>query len=181
MSTETSSKLIQDYRIDLVEPGCHPGAGRYGVQVSLQQDISGVFPYLHAVWENASYDPENHILIWGDAHQRYALRPLEIRVGRVEDSADGQAQAADIVARINAVWLRRDAITPRYDVRRLPAALSLFARLPRTNCRECGRPTCLAFATDLRQGIACVDDCPPLAAPEHAEARRHLMELLGRG
>ena len=185
MSAETPEKpadqqaLIQDYRTELVEPGCHPGTGKFGVRLALRVDISGAMPYLHAVWDHASYDPDNHILIWGDTHQRYALRPLEIRIGRVKDTADGEAQAAQIVERINAVWSQRDQITPRYTVRRVPPALELFTRLPRTNCRECGRPTCLAFANELRQGTVCLNDCPPLGGPDFADARQELLELLG--
>ena len=39
-------------------------------------------------------------------------------------------------------------------------ALDIFKVLPRTNCGECGVPTCLAFAMQLATKKAAIDDCP---------------------
>jgi len=41
--------------------------------------------------------------------------------------------------------------------------LDIYKLLPRTNCRECGTPTCLAFAMLLAQKKAEVDKCPHLS------------------
>jgi len=38
--------------------------------------------------------------------------------------------------------------------------LEIFKLLPKTNCKECGMPTCLAFAMQLAQKRAKLDDCP---------------------
>lgn len=38
--------------------------------------------------------------------------------------------------------------------------LDIFKLLPKTNCKECKQPTCLAFAMKLAQGQAKLDDCP---------------------
>jgi len=38
--------------------------------------------------------------------------------------------------------------------------LDIFKQLPKTNCRECGVPTCLAFAMKLAQKQASLDQCP---------------------
>jgi acetyl-CoA decarbonylase/synthase complex subunit gamma len=38
--------------------------------------------------------------------------------------------------------------------------LEIFKLLPKTNCRKCGVPTCLAFAMALAQKRAKLDDCP---------------------
>ena len=43
--------------------------------------------------------------------------------------------------------------------------LQVFKLLPNTNCRECGYPTCLAFAMKLAAGKESLDKCPP-ASPE---------------
>ena len=47
-------------------------------------------------------------------------------------------------------------------------ALDIYKVLPKTNCRECGFPTCLAFAMQLAAGKAAIDKCPP-ASPEAKE------------
>jgi len=38
--------------------------------------------------------------------------------------------------------------------------LEIFKLLPKTNCKKCGMPTCLAFAMALAQKRARLDDCP---------------------
>ncbi|MFB3892351.1 MAG: acetyl-CoA decarbonylase/synthase complex subunit gamma [Phycisphaerae bacterium] len=47
--------------------------------------------------------------------------------------------------------------------------LEIFKRLPKQNCKECGLPTCLAFAMKVAAGQAGLDSCPRLT-PEAREA-----------
>ena len=48
-------------------------------------------------------------------------------------------------------------------------ALDIYKLLPKTNCKECGPPTCLAFAMQLAAGKASIDRCPH--ASEEAKER----------
>ena len=41
-------------------------------------------------------------------------------------------------------------------------ALDIYKHLPKTNCKKCGYPTCLAFAMKLAVGKAEVEACPDL-------------------
>ncbi len=50
--------------------------------------------------------------------------------------------------------------------------LDIYKKLPKTNCKECGLPTCLAFAMKVAAGQAGLDDCPQLTD----EARSDLSE-----
>jgi acetyl-CoA decarbonylase/synthase complex subunit gamma len=50
--------------------------------------------------------------------------------------------------------------------------IQIFKLLPKTNCKECGVPTCLAFAMNLASGKAELDDCPYVSD----EAREKLTE-----
>ena len=38
--------------------------------------------------------------------------------------------------------------------------LEIYKLLPKTNCKDCGQPTCLAFAMQLAAGKASLDKCP---------------------
>ncbi len=46
--------------------------------------------------------------------------------------------------------------------------LEIFKKLPKTNCRDCGYPTCLAFAMKLAAGQESLDKCPHVS--EEAKA-----------
>jgi acetyl-CoA decarbonylase/synthase complex subunit gamma len=50
--------------------------------------------------------------------------------------------------------------------------IQIFKLLPKTNCKECGVPTCLAFAMNLASGKAELDSCPYVSD----EAREQLAE-----
>lgn len=47
-------------------------------------------------------------------------------------------------------------------------ALEIYKHLPKSNCGECGFPTCLAFAMQLAQKKVALDDCPPVTAEGRA-------------
>jgi acetyl-CoA decarbonylase/synthase complex subunit gamma len=49
------------------------------------------------------------------------------------------------------------------------SGLDIFKKLPKTNCKECNFPTCLAFAMKLAAGQAALDDCPYVTDEVRAE------------
>lgn len=52
------------------------------------------------------------------------------------------------------------------------SGVEIFKLLPKTNCKKCGHPTCLAFAMKLAQRQATLDSCPDVSE----EAKRILGE-----
>ncbi|MGB9920909.1 MAG: acetyl-CoA decarbonylase/synthase complex subunit gamma [Moorellales bacterium] len=46
--------------------------------------------------------------------------------------------------------------------------LDIYKQLPKTNCKECGHPTCLAFAMALASGKASLDACPHVSQEARA-------------
>ena len=48
-------------------------------------------------------------------------------------------------------------------------ALDIFKLLPKTNCKKCGCPTCLAFAMKLATQKATLDDCPDVSEDSKAQ------------
>ena len=173
--------LIESYDLDLVEPGCAPGAGRYGILVILPNDISIVFPYLNAVFPNAQYDHANEVLILKKPTQWYAFRPREIRIANLE-GLEGLSQAREIaenlVGRINKIWEQRKDIVPRLTERKLASIMDIYQLLPRTNCRQCGYLTCLAFAADLRKAATRLEACLPLLKPENTVTKDKIHDLM---
>ncbi len=64
--------------------------------------------------------------------------------------------------------------------------IDIFKQLPKTNCRACGQPTCLAFAMKLAQKQASLDQCPHVseeakAALEGASAPPIKLITIGAG
>ena len=54
-------------------------------------------------------------------------------------------------------------------MKQLSSPMDVIKLLPKTNCRDCGRPTCMVFAVSVIQGQAGLDGCPHL--DDHVRAR----------
>ena len=171
-------KLIENYDFELAEPACRVGGSRFGALVRMPNDISAVFPYLNAVVGRARYDHANRTLIWDEPNQMYAFRPYEIRIAEVQDLQGTRKIVEGLVDRLNNIWQERDTITPNLTERKPPPVIGIFKLLPGTNCKQCGYPTCMAFAAALSQSAAKLEQCPPLLLAECAESREKLSELL---
>ena len=55
-----------------------------------------------------------------------------------------------------------------------PEIIEILKLLPKTNCRECGTPTCMVFATQMVEGVTGVGDCPQLDAPNKKRLSNYL-------
>ena len=47
-----------------------------------------------------------------------------------------------------------------------PQVIQILKCLPKTNCRECGEPTCMVFAARVAEGVKASDACRPIRAEE---------------
>ncbi|MHC1566165.1 MAG: acetyl-CoA decarbonylase/synthase complex subunit gamma [Candidatus Syntropharchaeia archaeon] len=62
---------------------------------------------------------------------------------------------------------------------RVSGPLDIYNLLPRTNCDECGRKTCMAFATELIERTVKLEDCKPLLKEEkYKKAYEKLVDIL---
>ena len=170
-------KLITEYRFELIEDHHSPGSGRYGVRVILSADISISFPYLNVVLNDTLYDHENSILIGASNRRRYAFRPHEIQAGMAKDPSEAPKIADEVIDLVNQVWDRHEQITPSLRERELPTIYEIYKLLPGTNCKECGYPSCLACAADIRNGVIPLDGCPLLSKPEYNQNRERIHAL----
>ena len=59
-----------------------------------------------------------------------------------------------------------------------PSPLDVYALLDKSNCKECGYDTCMAFATDILERKVRVQDCTHLMQdPKQAKNRNKLIEI----
>lgn len=169
--------LIEGYDLELCAPECMPGVTIWSAKARIENDVSEAMPYLNAALDRALYGAGNQYIIWKEGGRKYALRPHELAVSSVLDREQAHELAEKAVSMINEVWGRRDEITPDYKVRIPPKLLDILKHLPRTNCRDCGLASCMAFAAELIEGNRRLADCPPLCEEGNTEAMRCLEEL----
>jgi ArsR family metal-binding transcriptional regulator len=136
----------------------------------LTGDVGAALPYLNAEMERASFNPQNSVLTFMDAHRLVSVHPRRITVAKADEIVDGWRTLDEIRRRVEDVWARRAEIEPSFETRERPPALEIFKRLPRTNCKRCREPSCLAFAVRVWNGEATVGDCTPVFDREGTSA-----------
>lgn len=169
--------LLRSYKITKVKRSfCNPEW--IAVTAELSDDISEVFPYFNAVVKNAVYTPEAQNLNFKMDTGFISLMPQEMSVGQVTCEEDAVKVLDYLKELINDTWEKRTCITPIYERKGEVKAKDILDFLPKTNCRECGLPTCFAFAVALLKGQKRLKDCSALNKPEFAQDKESLARLL---
>jgi len=167
--------LIRDYEVTMATPECRPGSDRLRAFVRFEEDITEVLPYLNAQLDGYDYRHKDAVLMCARDERIYAFRPHEIAIAPVVDNEEAVELASAIVEDINAIWRRRAEIEPRFEGKEpQPTVLDVYKLLPRTNCKECGFPTCMAFAAALRADSTKAPICPHLRETDYLETLARL-------
>lgn len=143
----------------------------------LSGDLTEVFPFLNAEMREASYNVHGPTFTFMDSYRMISAYPRRIAVAKANEIVDAWRTLEALRVRANEVWARRGEIEPCYELRERPPALEILKRLPRTNCRACGEPTCTAFAVKVWSGAAAVSECAPVFSGDHRELKDALLEV----
>jgi len=169
--------LLRDYKVTKVGRSfCNPEW--IAMTAELSDDISEVLPYLNAVIKNAVYTPEAKNLNFKVEEGMVSLMPREINVGQVAYEEDSIKVLKRVKGLINDTWEKRASITSVYERKGEVKAKDILNYLPKTNCRDCGLPTCFAFAVALLEGQKHLQDCSDLTKSEFAENKDALLKVV---
>ena len=165
--------LLKSYRKEIFRPEMNPGFQSLHCIAHLDQDIGEALPYLNTLLGGFEYikDPPSLTL---KAHGKLmTLHCRKIAVNALKDEQEAGKILDWLQREINEAWDKRSEIQPSYEGAPKPDILEILKLLPQTNCRECGQPTCMVFATLLAQGAKGPEDCIPLE-----KANRQSLEQL---
>ncbi len=167
---------IKEIKITSVLP-CLADPKKVRFHAELDRDISDLMPYLNRVIEGAIYNHQGRTLtIKRDGI--VTLHPFEIAAGQVNDIQTANKICDWIKEQINFVYENRDKIEPLYERRGLLSAIEIYKLLPRTNCKQCGEQTCIAFACKVLSEEKNVILCKPIFEHQYNEKRKMLFKIL---
>lgn len=169
--------LLKGYRKEIIRPVCRPEAQSVHCIAHLDEDITEVIPYLNAVLGGFQYIKDPPSVSFKLHGKLIAVHPREICVNALRDEAEGDKIIEWLKGEINDTWERREEIEPRFEGAAKPRVLEILKLLPKTNCRECGQPTCMVFATQVAEGGRGAEDCPPLTAENRRKLEAYLAEF----
>ncbi len=154
--------LLKNYRKEFVRPECRPEAESVHCIAHLDQDITEVSPYLNAVLGGFQYLKDPPAVSFRIHGKLIAVHATKLCVNALRDEEEGGKIVEWLVQEINNTWEHRDEIKPSFEGAPKPKVIEILKLLPKTNCHECGQPTCMVFATQVAEGGRGSEDCPPL-------------------
>jgi ArsR family metal-binding transcriptional regulator len=168
--------LLKDYRLEIFNNVCMPGAMSVQCIARLEQDVSAALPYLNTVLGGFEYVEDPPAVTFKVHGKLITVHGRKIAANALQDEEEARKIIEWLKREINQAWENRNHIPPSTKGAPRPKIIELLKRLPKTNCRECGEPTCMVFATRLAEGVRETDDCPAI----DEENRRQLEIYLGR-
>jgi ArsR family metal-binding transcriptional regulator len=173
---DDGADLMGRVAIVLLAP-CVADVTKLRLTAHLAGDATAAMPYLNAVMPQASYMANVPVLSFIDGHRMISLSARRISIAKADDVVDAWATLEKLRRLVNDVWSRRHELTPSNELRRRPSALEIYRRLPGTNCRACGQPSCTAFAWAVWRGDERVSRCAPVFAGERADLKDALLAI----
>jgi len=156
---------------------CYPAKGCYKAVINFEGDLSPLFPLLRAISKTLYFDPQEGIIFkfqHNGKDYKVSLSKREISFTLVSDKDEAYEVWEGLRNFLEEVWQRRAEIEPSYKPVQRPSAIEIYKFLPKTNCKECGFMSCLAFAGALSTGDAELETCSFL----NDEAKKSLIEKL---
>jgi len=139
-------------------------------QFRLAGDASPLFPYINAVADSPSLLEKPQFIRFVLDGVCCGLYPDHGIAG----AFNSREQALDFLDRLlvflNDLCRRRHELQPNYKSWNPVPVLDIFRLLPRTNCRSCGYPSCLAFAAALSRQRTGPERCPGISSPISTQA-----------
>jgi len=169
--------LLKGYTKEIFRPECNPRFQSLHCIAHLEQDVSEALPYLNTSLGGFEYFKDPPTVTFRTHGKIITVHPREIAVNALRDEKEADKILEWLKREINEAWEKRDEIEPRYEGAPKPKILEILRLLPLTNCRDCGQPTCMVFATRLAEGAKGSEDCQPLKEEKRGKLREYMTQF----
>jgi len=172
--------LLSGYRPEISRPACNNTFQSLHCIAHLDEDVSEALPYLNAVLGGDTFIKDPPSVTFKVHGKLITVHGRKIAVNALKDESEALHILEWLKDEINDAWAKRGGIAPKYDGKMVPHIIEIYKLLPRSNCRKCGQPTCIMFASLATQGIKTAEDCPEMTV-EGAEALRNYLDKFNIG
>jgi ArsR family metal-binding transcriptional regulator len=154
--------LLTGYKKEIFRPTCNANFQSLHCFAHLDDDIQEVLPYLNTMLGGSEYTQDPPSVLFQIHGRLIAVYPKKIAINALKDEDEADRLLEWLKTQINDAWEKRADIEPSYGVAPKPQPIEVLKLLPKTNCRDCGQPTCTAFSFLVIQGAKGPEDCPLL-------------------
>ncbi len=166
--------LLKDYTLEIFNSKCQPGNQGVHCFAHLKQDVGEALPYVNAVLGGFEYFKDPPTVTFKAHGKIITIYGDKIAVNALKDDTEAEKIVAWLAREINDAWNNRENIEPRYVGSAKPKLIEILKLLPKTNCKKCGAPTCMVFATRLMAGGRGAEDCPEIEGAERINLSNYL-------
>lgn len=166
--------LLDNYRMEIFNNECMPGAMSVQCFAHLDQDVSQALPYLNAELGGFEYVEEPPSVTFRSQGKLITVHSRKIAINALKNEAEARKIVEWLRREINDVWKRRTEIEPSYKGLPRPQLIEILRQLPKTNCRKCGEPTCMVFAARLVEGAKGPNACLELDTAQHQKIEDYM-------
>lgn len=151
--------MYLDYiTLNFIQP-CTTDSLRIRIKAIFSRDISDIFPYLNTYLKTGIYNKKANTFTFNKGHKIITMYSDNVAIAKLLNETDAFETLDYLRDIINEVHAKRENIQPSFEMIKLPSPLELYNYLPKLNCRKCGHPTCLSFATKVLNGQEKVGRC----------------------
>jgi ArsR family metal-binding transcriptional regulator len=166
--------LLKNYTLEIFNSKCQPGAMGVHCFAHFEQDVSAAIPYLNAVLGGFEYLNDPPTLTLRSQGKLITVHGGKAAINALKDEPEARKIVEWLKNEINEAWENRAGIIPCYTGRTKPKLMEILRLLPKTNCRKCGQPTCMVFATQLMDGGRSVAHCPEVEETQRDKLESYL-------
>ncbi len=166
--------LLKGYTIEIFNPTCNSFFQSVHCIAHLDEDVGEALPYLNAVLGGDTYIKDPPSVTFKMHGKLVTVHRRIIAVNALKDEAEARAVLEWLKKEINDAWENRETIIPKYEGTGKAHPLTIYKLLPRTNCRQCGQPTCMAFAALAASGAKGAGDCPSQGDTDRSKLQEYL-------
>lgn len=165
---------LTGYTKTIFRPECNPGFESVHCIALLNEDVGEILPYLNAVLGGTQYFSDPPEVMFHHHGKIIKVGAKEIAINALKDEQEADRILEWLKNEINQAWENRADITPCYTGRTKPKLMEILKLLPKTNCKKCAQPTCMAFAVQVMDGGRGVEHCPELNEQNRAKLSCYL-------
>ncbi len=145
------------------------------------ENFNEIMPYLARIIPNASYNEKEK---WITFKKGYRIITIHkdgfVAMTQIKDKDEAMQILKEIEDKAKEAWEKRDQIDlSKQPEKTVLTPIDVYNYLPKTNCKECGESTCMAFAVKLLNGEKDIKDCKPLfREKKYVNNREYLISML---
>jgi len=166
--------LLKSYTKEIFRPECNPNFTSLHCYAHLDEDVGQVIPYLNAELGGFQCTKEPPSVTFMIRGRLITVHSRQISINSLKDEVEAEKIVGWMKNQINEIWERRDKIEPSFTSLPRPQLIEILKLLPKTNCRECGLPTCMVFAARVVEGVKDADDCLPIEQENREKMQSYL-------